>query len=211
MFEEIAQAVEAGKVKEIASITQDALDQGGDPTALLDAMISALDTIGEKFQVGEVFVPEMLISALTMKKAVEVLKPYLGEGATTKNGKLIIGTASGDLHDIGKNLVALMVESAGFEVIDLGVDVPSQRFVETLKANPDCHFVGISTLLTTTMDSMRDTIEAIIEAGLRDQVAIFVGGAPVSATFAKTIGADVYTSDAGAAAQKIKELARLRP
>lgn len=206
MFEEILAVVEHGKVKEIESIVQKALDQGEDPTAILDTMIRALDMIGEKFQAGEVFVPEMLVSALTMKRGVETLRPVLGDGGTTKNGKMVIGTAAGDLHDIGKNLVALMVESVGLEIIDLGVDVPSERFVETIKANPDCHFVGISTLLTTTMDAMRDTIAAIDKAGLRDQVTIMVGGAPISAAFAEEIGADLYTSDAGAAAQKVKEI-----
>lgn len=210
MFEEILKVVEFGKVKEIEAIVQSTLDQGKDANAILNTMISAMDVIGEKFQAGEVFVPEMLISALTMKRGVEVLKPHLGDGGASKNGKLIIGTASGDLHDIGKNLVALMVESAGFEVIDLGVDVPSERFIETIKKHPDCHYVGISTLLTTTMDSMSDTVSAIDKAGLHDQVTVFVGGAPVSAAFAKSIGADCYTPDAGSAAQKLKELATAR-
>lgn len=207
MFENILEAVEMGKAKEIEGIVQAKLDEGAAALEILDTMIGAMDTIGEKFQAGEVFVPEMLISALTMKRGVEVLKPHLGDGSTTRNGKLIIGTASGDMHDIGKNLVALMVESAGFEVVDLGVDVPKERFVEALKENPDCQYVGISTLLTTTMDSMRDTVAAINDAGLRDRVTILVGGAPVSETFAKSIGADLYTADAGSAAQKLKELA----
>ncbi len=206
MFEKIQKVVEFGKVKEIEAVVQSALDNGQDPNAILNAMISALDLIGERFQAGEVFVPEMLVSALTMKRGVESLKPYLGDGGNSKLGKMVIGTAAGDLHDIGKNLVALMVESIGLEIIDLGVDVPNERFVEALKANPDCRFVGISTLLTTTMDAMRDTVAAITAAGLRDQVVILIGGAPVSAAFAKEIGADIYASDAGAAAQKVKEL-----
>lgn len=210
MFEEILKVVEFGKVKEIEAIVQNTLDQGKDANAILNTMISAMDVIGEKFQAGEVFVPEMLISALTMKRGVEVLKPHLSDGGAAKNGKLIIGTASGDLHDIGKNLVVLMVESAGFEVIDLGVDVPSERFIEALKEHPDCHYVGISTLLTTTMDSMSDTVSAIDNAGLHDQVTVLVGGAPVSAAFAESIGADFYTPDAGSAAQKLKELATAR-
>lgn len=206
MLNDIKTAVEQGKIKEIEEMVQNALDSGEEAQSILNAMVEALDTIGEKFQLGEVFVPEMLISALTMKNGVALLKPYFGEGDTTKHGTMIIGTAEGDLHDIGKNIVALMIEGAGFEIIDLGVDVPKEKFVEALKQNPDCGFVGISTLLTTTMDNMEGTITAIAEAGLRDRVTIFVGGAPVSEPFAKSIGADVFAPDAGSAAQKIKAL-----
>jgi methylmalonyl-CoA mutase cobalamin-binding domain/chain len=138
---------------------------------------------------------------------VEVLKPLLAGKSVTSYGKFIIGTVQGDLHDIGKNLVALMVESAGFDVIDLGVDVPAEKFVEAIKANPDCKVVGVSALLTTTMEAMKNTVKAIIEAGLKSQVKIMVGGAPITPEFAEEIGADAYTPDAGSAAQKAKELA----
>lgn len=207
MLEDVKKAVESGKRKQIGDIIQETVDSGTDPKEILNAMIDTMGVIGEKFQRNEIFVPEMLVAGLTMKKGVEALKPHLAGGDTASKGIFIIGTVAGDLHDIGKNLVALMVESAGFQVIDLGVDVPAEKFVETIKANPDCHVVGISALLTTTMEAMKVTVEAIIAAGLKDQVKIMVGGAPVTADFAASIGADVYTPDAGSAAQRAKEIA----
>jgi len=205
---EIKKAVLLGKVKLIEGLVQQALDAGEDPNTILnDGMVSAMAVIGEKFQANEIFVPEMLISAKTMKKGVEVLRPRLGETSIGALGKFIIGTVSGDLHDIGKNLVALMIESAGFEVIDLGVDVPPEKFVEAVRENPDCKLMGASALLSTTMDSMRETVQALRNAGLRDQVTIMVGGAPITQEFADEIGADIYTPDAGAAAAKARQLA----
>ena len=207
IIQEIASIIEKGKVKLIENLVQEALDSGEDPNAILnEGMIAAMSIIGAKFQTNDIFVPEMLISAKTMKKGVEILRPYLTGGIVGKNGKYIIGTVAGDLHDIGKNLVALMIESAGFEVVDLGVDVPAERFVEAIKANPDCRIVGASALLTTTMDSLRSTVKAIIDSGCRDQVKIMVGGAPVTQEFADEIGADAYTPDAGSAAVKAVEL-----
>ena len=135
------------------------------------------------------------------------LRPLLAGSDTVSYGKFIIGTVEGDLHDIGKNLVALMVESAGFEVIDLGVDVPAAKFVETIKANPDCKVVGVSALLTTTMQAMRDTVAAINAAGLNSQVKVMIGGAPITPEYAAEIGADAFTPDAGSAATKAKALA----
>ena len=208
-LQEVATAVENGKVKIIEGLVQEALDEGLDANVILnDAMIGAMGTVGAKFQNNEIFVPEMLVAAKTMKKGVEILKPYLSSDSMSSFGKYIIGTVAGDLHDIGKNLVALMIESAGFEVIDLGVDVPPESFVETIKANPDCKVVGCSALLTTTMESLRTTVKAIIDAGLQSQVKIMVGGAPITQEFADEIGADAYTADAGAAATKAKELAQ---
>jgi len=203
---DVKTAVETGKLKLIGSAVNEALEGGAAAQEILDAMVDSMGVIGEKFQRNEVFVPEMLVAALTMKKGVAVLKPYLGSGEIGASGKFIIGTVAGDLHDIGKNLVALMVESAGFEVIDLGVDVSAEKFVDAIKANPDCHLIGVSALLTTTMDAMRGTVQAIADAGLREQVKIMVGGAPITQAFADEIGADAYTPDAGAAAQKAKEL-----
>lgn len=204
---DIAQAVELGKVKLIENIVQEAIDAGEDPNEILnEGMINAMSVVGARFQANEIFVPEMLVAAKTMKKGVEVLKPYLAGNDVGKNGKFIIGTVAGDLHDIGKNLVALMIESAGFEVIDLGVDVSAEKFVEAIKANPDCKVVGASALLTTTMDSLRNTVQAIIKAGCKQQVKIMVGGAPITQAFADEIGADAYTPDAGAAAVKAVEL-----
>jgi len=161
-----------------------------------------MSVVGAKFQANEIFVPEMLVAAKTMKKGVEILRPLLTGDAVGKNGKYIIGTVQGDLHDIGKNLVALMIESAGFEVVDLGVDVPAETFIEAIKANPDCKVVGASALLTTTMESLKNTVKAIIDAGCKSQVKIMVGGAPITQQFADEIGADAYTPDAGSAAVK---------
>jgi corrinoid protein of di/trimethylamine methyltransferase len=207
-IQEIATAIESGKVKLIEGLVQEALDAGEDPSAILnEGMIGAMGSVGAKFQANEIFVPEMLVAAKTMKKGVEVLKPHLAGDSVGAKGKYIIGTVQGDLHDIGKNLVALMIESAGFEVIDLGVDVPAEKFVETIKANPDCKVVGASALLTTTMDSLKNTVQAIIDAGCKSQVKIMIGGAPITQAFADEVGADAYTPDAGAAAVKAVELA----
>ena len=208
-IQEIAAAVEGGKVKLIEDLVQNAIDAGEDANAILeDGMIAAMAVIGTKFQANEVFVPEMLVAAKTMKKGVEILRPHLGSGSLGKMGKFIIGTVAGDLHDIGKNLVALMIESAGFEIIDLGVDVPADKFVEAIKENPECKIVGASALLTTTMGALKDTVSAIKEAGYADKVKIMIGGAPVTQEFADQIGADAYTPDAGSAATKALELAQ---
>jgi corrinoid protein of di/trimethylamine methyltransferase len=208
-IQEIAKAVELGKVKLIEGLVKEALEAGEDANAILnEGMIAAMGIVGQKFQNNEIFVPEMLVAAKTMKKGVEILKPHLAGNSVGKYGKYIIGTVAGDLHDIGKNLVALMIESAGFEVIDLGVDVPAEKFVEAIKANPDCKVVGASALLTTTMDSLRNTVKAMIDAGCKSQVKIMVGGAPITQAFADEIGADAYTPDAGAAAVKAVELAK---
>lgn len=204
---EISSAIETGKLKKIEDIVQDALNESITPKEILDCMIDTMGVIGDKFQKNEIFVPEMLVAALTMKKGVGVLKPLLAGETSTSLGKCVIGTVAGDLHDIGKNLVALMIESAGFEVVDLGVDVPAEKFVEAVRANPDCNIVGISALLTTTMDAMKHTVNALIAAGLQSQVKIMVGGAPITPEFAAQIGADAYTADAGSAAAKAKEFA----
>ena len=206
-IKEIATAVESGKVKLIEGLVQEALEAGDDPNAILnEGMIDAMSIVGAKFQANEIFVPEMLVAAKTMKKGVEILRPHLAGDSVGKNGKYIIGTVAGDLHDIGKNLVALMIESAGFEIIDLGIDVPPEKFVEAIKANPDCKVVGASALLTTTMDALRIAVKTMIDAGCKDQVKIMVGGAPITQEFADEIGADAYTMDAGSAAVKAVEL-----
>ena len=207
MLEDVKQAVVAGKIKLIQEAVQKTLDEGVGATEVLDTMSAAMDDVGAKFQSGEIFVPEMLVAAKTMQRGVQVLKPLLAGDGGAKYGKFIIGTVSGDLHDIGKNLVAMMVESAGFEVIDLGVDVPADKFVEAVKANPDCKVVGVSALLTTTMEAMRNTVKALTDAGLKSQVKIMVGGAPITQAFADEIGADAYTMDAGAAVETAKRLA----
>ena len=206
-IQEIAAAVEAGKAKIVGGLVEEAIKEGCDPTEILnDGMIDAMGIVGDKFKKNEIFVPEMLVAARAMKKGVEVLKPHLAGDSSATIGKYIIGTVAGDLHDIGKNLVAMMIESAGFEVIDLGVDVPAEKFVEAIKENPDCKVVGVSALLTTTMPAMKDTVKAIIDAGLQSQVKIMVGGAPITQEFCDEIGADAYTTDAASAASVAKTL-----
>jgi methanogenic corrinoid protein MtbC1 len=206
-IQDIAKAVENGKSKLIEGLVQEALTEGIDPLTILnEGMINAMSSVGEKFQKSEIFVPEMLVAARTMKKGVEVLKPKLAAGASTSLGKCIIGTVHGDLHDIGKNLVALMIESAGFEVIDLGVDVATDAFLTALKANPDTKVVALSALLTTTMPSMKDTAAAIKASGLKG-FKLIVGGAPMTEDFAKQVGADGFTTDAASAAVLAKKLA----
>ncbi|MCL2248791.1 MAG: corrinoid protein [Oscillospiraceae bacterium] len=204
---EIAAAVEGGKVKLIEALVQEAIESGEDPSAILDdGMVSAMGIVGQKFQQNELFVPEMLVSAKTMKKGIEILKPHLTKDSLGKKGKVIIGTVAGDLHDIGKNLVALMLESAGFEVIDLGVDVSPKKFLDTLAENPDTKIVAASTLLTTTMRSLKDIVEAVEASEFKDKVFTMVGGAPVTQDYADEIGATAYTPDAGSAASKAIEL-----
>jgi 5-methyltetrahydrofolate--homocysteine methyltransferase len=171
---------------------------------LLTCLIPAMEEVGRLFEEGEYFVPEMLIAARAMKAGLEILKPLLVDSGVEPAGKVVLGTVEGDLHDIGKNLVAMMLEGAGFEVIDLGTDVSPDKFVETVKNGID--IVGLSALLTTTMPNMANTIKAIDEAGLRDKVKIIVGGAPVTSDYAQQIGADGYASDASQAATLAKQL-----
>jgi corrinoid protein of di/trimethylamine methyltransferase len=205
-IQEIAEAIEGGKSKVIGGLVEEALAEGIDPLKILnEGMIATMGVVGEKFKKAEIFVPEMLVAARAMKKGVEVLKPKLGGNATAALGKCIIGTVSGDLHDIGKNLVAMMIESTGFEVIDLGVDVSADKFIETLKANPDTKIVAVSGLLTTTMPAMKDIVGAIKGAGIAG-IKVICGGAPVTQDFANQIGADGYSPDAASAASLAKQL-----
>ena len=207
-LEEVAKAVEFGKAKLVGGLVQEAIDEGIDPAVILnEGMIGAMAVVGEKFKNNEIFVPEMLIAARAMKKGVEVLKPHLSSDNAQSAGKVIIGTVVGDLHDIGKNLVTMMIEGAGFEVIDLGVDVPPEKFIEALKDNPDCHILALSALLTTTMPAIKLTIDAVVDAGLRDGLKIMIGGAPVTQAFADEVGADGYSEDAASAAELAKKLA----
>ncbi|MDD3796884.1 MAG: corrinoid protein [Lachnospiraceae bacterium] len=207
-IQEVYELVEKGKAKKVAAAVQEALDAGCDSTSILnEGMIRAMDSVGTKFKNGELFVPEMLVAAKTMKNGVAVLKPYLAAGAAGAAGKVIIGTVAGDLHDIGKNLVAMMLESSGFEVIDLGVDVSKEKFVEAFEANPDTKLICCSALLTTTMPALKQTVELLNSSPFRSKIKVMVGGAPISAAFAEEIGADAYTADAASCAQKAKELA----
>ncbi len=195
-----------GKRKETGPLVQQALDEGMDPQVILDAMIEAMGIIGERFTRGECFVPEMLVAARAMTAGTDVLKPAMAAGGTEPLGYCVIGTVAGDMHDIGKNLVRMMIEGKGIEVTDLGVDVAPEAFVDHLSAHPECKLVALSALLTTTMPSVDATVKAIVDAGLRDQVKIMIGGAPVTQEFCDEIGADAYTPDAGAAAEKAAQL-----
>ena len=205
-LENVHDLVVRGKAKLVPAAVQETLDEGVEASKILDTMISAMDVVGENFKNGTIFVPEMLIAAKAMKKGVEVLKPHLATGAAGALGKVIIGTVAGDLHDIGKNLVAMMIESAGFEVIDLGVDVPVEKFLSAYEENPDTKIVACSALLTTTMPALQETVTALNAAPWRKNVKVMVGGAPITQEFADKIGADAYTPDAASAAKKAKEL-----
>ena len=205
-LENVHDLVVRGKAKLVPAAVQETLDEGVEASKILDTMISAMDVVGENFKNGTIFVPEMLIAPTAMKKGVEVLKPHLASGAAGALGKVIIGTVAGDLHDIGKNLVAMMIESAGFEVIDLGVDVPVEKFLSAYEENPDTKIVACSALLTTTMPALQETVTALNAAPWRKNVKVMVGGAPITQEFADKIGADAYTPDAASAAKKAKEL-----
>ncbi len=206
-IENVHDLVVRGKAKLVPAAVQETLDEGVEASKILDTMISAMDVVGENFKNGTIFVPEMLIAAKAMKKGVEVLKPHLASGAAGALGKVIIGTVAGDLHDIGKNLVAMMIESAGFEVIDLGVDVPVEKFLAAYEENPGTKIIACSALLTTTMPALQETVAALNAAPWRSQIKVMVGGAPITQEFSDKIGADAYTPDAASAAKKAKELA----
>ena len=206
-IEELAHAVEIGKSKLVPGLVQEALDEGNAPIDILNkGMIDAMAIVGDKFKRNEIFVPEMLIAAKAMKKGVEVLKPYLAGDNASKVGKMAMGTVAGDLHDIGKNLVIMMIESTGYEVVDLGIDVPVEKFLEAAN-DPEITVIGVSALLTTTMPAMQETVAALNKHPRRSEFKIMVGGAPITQAFANEIGADVYTEDAASAGQAAKDLA----
>ena len=207
-MQKVFKLTQDGKNKEIGQAVQEALDAGCDPTAILnDAMIGAMAVVGANFKKEIIFVPQMLAAARAMKVGVEVLKPYLATGEAGSAGTIILGTVAGDLHDIGKNLVGMMFESAGFEVIDLGVDVPIQTFIDEVNKHKEASIVALSALLTTTMPSLRDTVAALLSQPFRSRIKIMVGGAPISQEFADEIGADAYTEDAASAAECAKKYA----
>jgi len=202
----ISTAIISGKREDIGKLTRDALDSGHSAEDILyKGLMPGMDHVSKEFKKGDMFVPEVMRSARTMLNSMEILKPLLIETGAKMVGKVLLGTVKGDLHDIGKNLVGMMCEGAGFEIRDLGVDVEPDAFVAAVKEfDPDV--VGMSALLTTTMRKMGDTIIALEEAGVRDQVKVMVGGAPVNQDFADKIGADAYAPDAGTAADKAKQL-----
>ena len=204
---ELAHAIEIGKSKLVPGLVQEALDEGNAPIDILNqGMIDAMSNVGEKFKRNEIFVPEMLVAAKAMKKGVAVLKPHLSDDNVSRLGKMVMGTIYGDLHDIGKNLVVMMVESTGYEVIDLGIDVPVERFLEAA-SDPEVTVMGVSALLTTTMPAMKEIVTALNTHPRRGEFKIMVGGAPITQAFADEIGADVYTEDAASAGQAAKALA----
>ena len=198
-MEKLRDAILTGDAKAAHALTQEALAEGIEPMALInESMIPAMDEVGRLFEAEEYFVPELLLSARAMKAAMELLRPLLAATGARPAGKVVIGTVRGDLHDIGKNLVAVLLEGGGFEVIDLGADVPPQKFIEAIQQS-DANIVGLSALLTVTMPMMKTIIDALAEAGLRDKVKVMVGGAPVTQQFADRIGADGYGESAIAA------------
>jgi methanogenic corrinoid protein MtbC1 len=203
-IQEVKEKVEIGKTKLIPGLVQEALDEGSAPGEILQAMVESMSVVGEKFSSGEIFVPEMLIAAKAMSKGVDVLRPLMAGDTSASLGTCIIGTVAGDLHDIGKNLVSMMIESAGFTMVDLGVDVPAERFVEAVKENENVTLVACSGLLTTTMPALKEAVQTIKASGL--DVKVIVGGAPVTPEYATEIGADGFAPDAGSAAVKAKEL-----
>ena len=204
-IEEVQAYVEKGKTKLIAGLVQEALDEGNKAEVILQAMVDAMGVVGDKFSAGELFVPEMLIAAKAMSKGVDVLKPHLASESTSSLGTCIIGTVQGDLHDIGKNLVAMMIESAGFKMVDLGIDVSAEKYLKAVEENENVTLVACSGLLTTTMTAMKEIVKTLKSSGLTG-FKIIVGGAPVTAEYAAEIGADGFAPDAGSAAVKAKEL-----
>lgn len=205
-FEALAQSVIEGDISAVKEGVRDLLDAGKDPLDIINkGLIEGMNVVGARFKANEMFVPEVLMCAKAMAAGVEIVKPKIAEGNQTSAGKVLIGTVKNDLHDIGKNLVAMMIESAGFEVINLGVDISPEAFVAAIKEHKP-NIVGMSALLTTTLPAMKDTIEAIKEAGLRDQVKIIVGGAPVNQELADKFGADGFAPEAASATELCKKL-----
>jgi len=206
ILETIKEMVVGGKYNDIEEQVQRAVDNGTDLNRLInDALISAMDIVGKRFADSEIYVPEMLVSAKTMKMGLDIIKPLLQSGEAEHRGTVAMGTVKGDLHDIGKNLVTMMMEGAGFKIIDLGVDVKIEDLIDTVKKE-QVDVLGLSALLTTTMPEMQNVIEALGEAGLRNQVKVIVGGAPIDQGFADKIGADGFGADAVDAVQLAREL-----
>ena len=202
----IKEMVVGGKFKEIEEQVQAAVDSGTDLNRLInEALISAMDIVGKRFSEGDIYVPEMLVSARTMKLGLNIIKPLLQSGEAKHRGTVAMGTVKGDLHDIGKNLVTMMMEGAGFKIIDLGVDVKIENLIDTVKKE-EVDVLGLSALLTTTMPEMQNVIEALAETDLRNQVKVIVGGAPIDQGFADKIGADGFGADAVDAVQLARDL-----
>jgi 5-methyltetrahydrofolate--homocysteine methyltransferase len=205
-LKQMAEKLYSGDADAAAALTQQALDEGLSPGQVLnDGLVAGMDRVGVDFRNGELFVPEVLIAARAMRAGMDVLRPLLVESDVEPAGKVVMGTIAGDLHDIGKNLVAMMLEGGGFEVIDVGTDTAPEKFIEVVQIKqPD--LIGMSALLTTTMPAMKKTIDALVEAGVRANVKVMIGGAPVTQTYADEIGADGYAPDAASAVELARSL-----
>lgn len=202
ILEDISASLQKGKAKEVKELVQQAIDQGIGARAILeDGLLAGMNIIGGKFKRNEVFVPEVLIAARAMNAGTALLKPHLVSAGVEATGKVIIGTVKGDLHDIGKNLVRMMMEGKGLEVIDLGVNVSAEQFIQAINDH-NADIVALSALLTTTMNEMKAVVEALDAAGLRDKVKVMIGGAPVTESFCLSIGADAYATDAASASER---------
>ncbi|NMA67442.1 MAG: cobalamin-binding protein [Clostridiaceae bacterium] len=200
ILQEISENLQKGKAKAVKELVQNALDEGISAKSVLeDGLLAGMSVIGEKFKNNEVYVPDVLIAARAMNAGTELLKPYLADSGVKAAGKVVLGTVKGDLHDIGKNLVRMMMEGKGLEVVDLGVDVPTEKFVEKA-IEIDADIIACSALLTTTMTEMKNVVDAVKNSELKDKVKIMVGGAPITDSFCKSIGADSYAPDAASAA-----------
>lgn len=197
---EISELLQKGKAKDVVTLVQQAVNEGmSADTILKEGLLAGMEVVGRRFRDNEIFVPEVLVAARAMNKGAEVLRPILAQEGAIATGRVCIGTVKGDMHDIGKNLVKMMLEGKGLEVIDLGTDVPAEKFIQTA-IEQNCQVICCSALLTTTMPEMELVIKAAIDAGVRDKVKIMVGGAPITQEFANSIGADAYTDDAASAA-----------
>ena len=206
LLEKMAERLIVGKIDEVKELSQQALDQGISPREIIDkGLLAGMEVVGKRFKAGDMFIPEVLLCARCMHGAMDILKPLLSEADAAGVGIYVIGTVEGDLHDIGKNLVSMMLQGAGFEVIDMGTNITPQQFVDAVKEHKPT-ILGLSALLTTTMPKMEETIKALKEAGIRDQVKIMAGGAPVTQAFVEEIGADAYGANAASAIEKAKEL-----
>ena len=206
ILQKIKDAVIAGKANDIVGLVKEAVDAKADLNAVInDAMIAAMDVVGQRYSKNEIYVPEMLVSAVTMKRGIDIITPLLGSNKQKSAGKIVMGTVKGDIHDIGKNLVIMMLQGAGFDVIDLGVDLTAEKIVEEIKKHKP-EILGLSALLTTTMPEVQIVIDALKEAGVRKNLKIMVGGAPVNEEWAMKVGADGYGADAGHAVEVARAL-----
>ncbi len=206
LFGKIAEKLITGKEDEVKSLVKEALDKDANPREILDnGLLAGMDVVGKRFKDGDMFIPEVIQSARCMHGSMDILNPLFAEGDAADAGTVVIGTVEGDIHDIGKNIVAMMLQGVGFKVIDLGTNIKPQDFVKAVKEH-NADIVGMSALLTTTMPKMEKTIEALEEAGVRDQVKIMIGGAPVTQNFVEKIGGDAYGANAAIASEKAKAL-----